>query len=181
MKTIRQIAEELGVSKTAVRKKLTDEVKTKFAETIGNTVYISEQGETLIKSTFTSTNANHVCEPKGNLAETVSDIVSVLKAELQAKNEQISHLQKELTEERKHSREQSDKLALLADSAQKLHAGTIQQKLTETTTTEEVAADESCSKDFEFNTIITATEENNQPPKRGFFGIFARKHKKSAP
>lgn len=49
-KTIRQIADELGVSKTAVRKKITDEIRNQFAETIGNVIYISKQGETLTAS-----------------------------------------------------------------------------------------------------------------------------------
>lgn len=94
-KTIKQIADEIGVSKTAVRKKMTTEVKTKFSETIGNTVYISEQGEKLIKSAFVKTNENHVSE---NQTETISTLVSVLQKELQIKNEQLATKDKQISE-----------------------------------------------------------------------------------
>lgn len=51
-KTIKQIAEELGVSKTAVRKKMTPEVQTKFAVKVSGVVFIDEEGERLIKQGF---------------------------------------------------------------------------------------------------------------------------------
>jgi len=50
---------------------------------------------------------------------------------LNAKNEQIRVLQAELAAERQHSREQAGKVATLADAAQRLHDGTIQQQLTD--------------------------------------------------
>lgn len=50
-------------------------------------------------------------------------LYAILKAELDAKNRLIEKLQDDLEKERKHSREQSDKLAQLADQAQQLHAG----------------------------------------------------------
>lgn len=56
---------------------------------------------------------------------------TILKAELEAKNQQIARLMGELEAERQHSRELADKLAQLADQAQRLHAGTIQQMLPE--------------------------------------------------
>ena len=40
--------------------------------------------------------------------------------ELQAKNEQIVALQAELSKERQHSREQAERIAVLADQAQRL-------------------------------------------------------------
>lgn len=98
-KTIKQIADEIGVSKTAVRKKMTDEVKTKFAETIGNTVYISPKGESIIKSMFLASNENQtetkIANQNGNQTETVSTLVSVLQNELEIKNKQIESLQDE--------------------------------------------------------------------------------------
>jgi predicted ArsR family transcriptional regulator len=112
-KTIKQIAEEIGVSKTAVRKKMTDEIKNQFSKTIGNTVYISEQGETLIKSAFLKTNENQVSD---NQLETVCTLVSMLQKELDIKNKQI---------EMQAATIESLTTALAA--AQALHAGTIQQ------------------------------------------------------
>lgn len=58
-------------------------------------------------------------------------LYAILKEELEAKNRQIEQLQDELAEERKHSREQAEKLAQLADQAQKLHAGSMQRQLSE--------------------------------------------------
>lgn len=55
MKTIKQIADEIGVSKTAVRNKIKNqfpEVIEKFSETRSRTLYINTKGEKLIKSAF---------------------------------------------------------------------------------------------------------------------------------
>ena len=121
-KTIKQIADELGVSKTAVRKKITEEIKNKFSETNGNTVYIDEQGESLIKSAFSNSKGNLV---SGNETETVSELVSMLKKELEMKNNQITALNERLAESSKAlvSAQQS------AETAQALHAGTIKKQL----------------------------------------------------
>ena len=103
MKTIKQIADEIGVSKTAVRKKMTDEVKTKFAETVSGVVYISEQGETLIKSAF----CNNQAETKfagfaetvsGEVSGTVSTLISMLQAELEVRNRELDIKNKQIEE-----------------------------------------------------------------------------------
>lgn len=121
-KTIAQIAAEVGVSKTAVRKKLTDEIRNQFSETIGNTVYINKQGESLIKSTFSQFNGNQVSE---NQTETVSVLVSILQKELDIKNDQIRELNARLAE----SNSALVAAQQTAQAAQALHAGTIQQQL----------------------------------------------------
>lgn len=136
-KTIRQIAEELGVSKQAVhqkrKSKALETALQSFTTTIDGTVYISVEGETILKQAFQ--------KPETPIPSTVNDngftpvdgsehpLYAILKAELEAKNKLIEQLQQDLAEERKHSREQADKLALLADQAQRLHAGTIQTQL----------------------------------------------------
>lgn len=80
-KTIKEIADEIGVSKTAVRKKITETIRNRFAETIGNTIYIDQDGVNLIKSMFNGVseneNTNQVSDGlqlvSGNQTETVSD------------------------------------------------------------------------------------------------------------
>ena len=103
MKTIKQIAEELGVSKTAVRKKIENLGLHSGLRKNGNQFVIDEKQEKLIKSAFfeekdkkteTKTETSSRTE-----TETVSDLVSVLEKELSAKNEQIAHLQKLLDQE----------------------------------------------------------------------------------
>jgi len=142
MKTIRQIADEIGVSKQAVhQKRKSKELSTalqSFTSTVDGVVYIDVDGEMLIKSAFSVVDRKHV---DGSFTSTIDgsvtpvdgqkELYNILKTELEAKNEQIEKLQLELASERQHSREQSDKLALLAEQAQMLHAGTMQRQLTD--------------------------------------------------
>ncbi|MGL5254203.1 MAG: hypothetical protein ACRC9L_04255, partial [Brevinema sp.] len=133
-KTIKQIADELGVSKTAVRKKMTDEVKTKFAETVSGVIYISVSGENLIKQAFSrdepQTEVSGVC---GNQFPPVSGqvfgeftvVIEVLKQQLEVKDRQIEQQQqsiKELTAALENT-------TLSLTAAQALHAGTMHQQL----------------------------------------------------
>jgi predicted transcriptional regulator len=132
-KTIKQSADELGVSKTTVRKYLTGEVKTKFSKVVSGVILIDEQGEQLIKSAF----LNQKPQTKVSLVSEkqfseVSTIISVLKStinalqgqlivkdgQLESKDKQISELTVAL---------QSTTEALKA--AQALHAGTLQNQL----------------------------------------------------
>lgn len=140
-KTIRQIAEELGVSKQAVhqkrKSKALETALQSFTTTIDGTVYISVEGETLLKQAFqkpekpapSTVNDNSFTPVDGYVDGSEHPLYAILKAELEAKNKLIEQLQQDLAEERKHSREQANKLALLADQAQRLHAGTIQTQL----------------------------------------------------
>ena len=93
MKTIKEIAEELGVSKTAVRKKMTDEVKTKFAETVSGVIYLNEQGEKLIKQGFSKgepktevsgVSANQFAEVSGQVSGEFAVVVELMKEQLAA-------------------------------------------------------------------------------------------------
>lgn len=119
-KTIKQIADEIGVSKTAVRKKienlgLSDKVKTN-----GNRIEIDERQEKLIKSAFSqketkTANANEVSE-KSETLRLLSSMVSTLTEQLQEKDKQIERLQTELENAQKS-----------VDQAQQLHAMTEQK------------------------------------------------------
>lgn len=129
-KTIKQLADELGVSKTAIRKKMTDEVKTKFAETVSGVVYISEDGENIIKKGFlkskpetevSSVSGNQFAEVSGEFAA----IIEVLQKQLAIKDMQIEQQQKSITELTAALENTTSSLK----AAQALHAGTIQQQL----------------------------------------------------
>jgi Predicted transcriptional regulator len=147
MKTIKQIADEIGVSKTAVRKHLTDEVKTKFAETVSGTIYINDAGEMLIKSAF----EQNVPQTKfagvsANQFVEVSTLVSMLQGELEIKNEQIRELNNRLAE----SNAALVAAQQTAQAAQMLHAGTIQKQLT------------------------GGEPPDGEEKKKGFFGLFRK-------
>jgi len=131
MKTIKQIADDLGVSKTAVRKRLTLEVKTKFAETISGVIHISPEGENIIKQGFQHTSPQTMfAEVSANqfpqVSTEVSALIAMLQNELTIKNEQIRDLNARLAE---------SNAALLiaqqsANAEQLLHAGTMRKQLT---------------------------------------------------
>ena len=150
MKTIRQIAEELGVSKQAVHQKRKSKgletALQPFTTTIEGTIYIAPEGEVLLKQAFlkpetpasSTVNVNSFTPVDGRVDGSEHPLYAILKAELEAKNrqleakdKQIEQLQIDLAEERKHSREQADQLAVLAARAQDLHAGTIKTQLPE--------------------------------------------------
>lgn len=52
LKTIKELAEELGVSKTAINKKVTEREKKLWFSKIGNKFVINERGQKVIKSMF---------------------------------------------------------------------------------------------------------------------------------
>lgn len=141
-KTIKEIAEEIGVSKQAIFKKIKREPLSTSLQglmtTVDGRLMVSVDGEKLIKQAFmkgeVSTTDNQlmttvdglVDEPSTKLEEKSAEVdgqnalYEILKMELQAKNEQIDALQTELTKERQHSKELAEKIAVLADQAQKL-------------------------------------------------------------
>ena len=99
-KTIKQIADELGVSKTAVRKKIENLGLRSGLQKNGNQFAIDDKQEKLIKSCFfenksETANREPVCE-KTETFPLVSDLVSVLKEQLEEKDKQIESLQKAL-------------------------------------------------------------------------------------
>ena len=124
MKTIRQIADEIGVSKQAVFKKIKREPLSTSLQgltaTVDGKLMVEVDGEKLIKQAFSeiapSTTDNQLTvEVDGQ-----NRLYEILERELQAKNEQIVALQAELSKERQHSREQAERIAVLADQAQRL-------------------------------------------------------------
>lgn len=137
-KTIKEIAEEIGVSKQAVFKKMKREPLSTslqgFTTTVDGRLMVSVDGEKLIKQAFlknkASTTVNQLMgevdasstklEGKSKEVDGQNILYEILKMELQEKNQQIAALQAELSREREHSREQAEKIAVLADQAQKL-------------------------------------------------------------
>lgn len=116
MKTIKQIADELGVSKTAVRKKIENLGLRSSLQKNGNQFAIDENQEKLIKSAFSENEAETRTETNSQTeTETVSALVSMLQRELDAKNEQIAHLQKLLDQEQQLRMVTEQKLLQIED------------------------------------------------------------------
>lgn len=91
-KTIKEIADELGVSKTTIRNKMTADFRKKWVQTLTangvQTLVITEEGVNALKSIFRGENYT------ANFTENQFAPNEDLKAELKAKNEQIESLQK---------------------------------------------------------------------------------------
>ena len=137
MKTIRQIADEIGVSKQAVYKRYKGKLYTvcaPYAHTEQGVLYLSEQAETLIKQDFLrdgcpngSHTDTHTERSIGAVPEQSQEagVVAVLQAtidtlqgQLEVKDRQIEKLTEALVTAQQ-----------TAAAAQALHAGMIQQQL----------------------------------------------------
>src|SRR5699024_11632203 len=95
-KTIKEIADELGVSKTAIRNKMTDDFREKWVQTLTangvQTLVITEEGVNALKSIFRG--GNHTANLGANFTENQFAPNNDFKDELKAKNDQIEKLQK---------------------------------------------------------------------------------------
>jgi len=127
-KSIKQIADEIGVSKTAVRKQIANLRLQSSLRKTGNQFAIDEKQEVLILKAFSEKSQTETANQTEIKSETSLQLVSVLKTlqnELEIKNKQISELNARLAE---------TSAALVtaqqtARDAQALHAGMIKQQL----------------------------------------------------
>lgn len=125
MKTIRQIADEIGVSKTAVNKQIANLGLRSGLRKNGNQFAIDEHQEALIKEAFSEKSQTKIENQTQTENHEVSDLVCVLQAtidtlqgQLEVKDRQIEKLTEALVAAQQ-----------TAAAAQALHAGTIQQQL----------------------------------------------------
>lgn len=126
MKTIKQIAGEIGVSKQAVQKRISREplctsIQPYIYMEVG-TKYIDETGEKLIKEAFEgkvyTTVADNEPIDKAETVDTVHTLINMLQNELDVKNKQIQELTAAL-----------ENTTASLHAAQVLHAGTMQNRL----------------------------------------------------
>lgn len=111
--TIKQLADELGVTKPGVRKLMTANFRKQYTETVGNRILINSAGAKVIRKHFRNNGDNVFPETKTETnsnkqkqTETVSDsaknavvsaqkeTIKLLKEELKAKNDQLANMQK---------------------------------------------------------------------------------------
>lgn len=132
-KTVKQIADELGVSKQAVhQKRKSKELSTAlqpFTSTVDGVIYISVDGENLIKQAFLKKDRKQV---DGKLSSTVDGSLTPSftppeDSEVIFLRGQVEKLQAELEKEREHNREKDKQLLetlnKLAESQAALSAG----------------------------------------------------------
>ena len=145
MKTIKQIADEIGVSKQTVYKRYKGKLYTvcaPYAHTEQGVLYIEEQGETLIKQDFLQKECSigahtyaHTERSNGAVLEQTENagVVAVLQTTIDTLQGQLAIKDKQIEELNARLAEVSSALVAAqqtAQAAQALHAGTIQQQLT---------------------------------------------------
>lgn len=142
MKTIRQIADEIGVSKQAVYKRYKGKLHTvcaPYSHTEQGVLYIEEQGENLIKQDFLQDDCSNGAHTYVHTERSVGvpleytgndKIITVLKATIDTLQGQLEVKDKQIEELNARLAESSAALVAAqqtAQAAQALHAGTIQQ------------------------------------------------------
>ena len=151
MKTIRQIADEIGVSKQAVFKKIKREPLSTSLQgltaTVDGRLMVEVDGEKLIKQAFSeiapSTTDNQLTGAVDGLVDApstknaektaeVDGVISVLQATIDTLQGQLEVKDRQIEQQAQTITRLTDALAAAqqtAAAAQALHAGTIQQKL----------------------------------------------------
>lgn len=144
MKTIRQIADELGVSKQAVYKRFKGKLHTvcaPYAHTEQGVLYLEEQGESLIKQDFLQDDRSigahtdtHTERSNGAVLEQgrQADLIAVLQTTIDTLQGQLEVKDRQIEQQAQMITQLTDALATAqqtAVAAQALHAGTMHQQL----------------------------------------------------
>ena len=132
MKTIRQIADEIGVSKTAVNKQIANLGLRSGLRKNGNQFAIDEHQEALIKEAFSEKSQTEIENQTQTENHEVSDLVCVLQATIDTLQGQLEVKDRQIEQQAQTITRLTDALAAAqqtAAAAQALHAGTIQQQL----------------------------------------------------
>ena len=144
-KTIKEIADELGVSKQAVYKRYKGKLYTvcaPYAHTEQGVLYLSEQAEILIKQDFLGNDCSNGAHTYAHTERSIGaaleqqrndGILEVLQTTIDTLHEQLAVKDKQIAELNARLSECSAALVAAqqtAQAAQALHAGTIQQQLT---------------------------------------------------
>lgn len=140
MKTVRQIAEEIGVSKQAVFKKMKREPLSTslrgLTSTVDGRLMVSVDGENLIKSAFLPSGPSTDHQPVDGLVDApsteVDGVMVVLQATIDTLQEQLRVKDRQIEQQAQTITRLTDALAAAqqtAAAAQALHAGTMHQQL----------------------------------------------------
>ena len=136
MKTIRQIADEIGVSKTAVNKQIANLGLRSGLRKNGNQFAIDEHQEALIKQAFSEKSQTEIENQSQTKTQTenheVGDLVCVLQATIDTLQGQLEVKDRQIEQQAQTITRLTDALAAAqqtAVAAQALHAGTSQQQL----------------------------------------------------
>lgn len=148
--TVKEFAELAGKTKQGIYKQLDKRLKD-YVQIVDNKKMLESRA---LEEVFEIDPEKKIEEIDRNIqANLEKTLYEILRAELEAKNEQILVLQAELAEERRHSREQADKIAVFADQAQKLQLAQMQPQITEEEEQEQEGSEVMPEKKGVFETI----------------------------
>ena len=140
MKTIREIADEIGVSKQAVFKKIKREPLSTslrgLTSTVDGRLTVSVDGEKLIKQAFSAGTPSTNYQPvdgvvDGQVDGPVDGMIAVLQATIDTLQGQLEVKDRQIEQQTQTITRLSDALVSAqqtAAAAQALHAGTLQQR-----------------------------------------------------
>ena len=139
MKTIRQIADEIGVSKTAVNKQIANLGLRSGLRKNGNQFAIDEHQEALIKQAFSEKSQTEIENQSQTKTQTktqtenheVGDLVCVLRATIDTLQGQLEVKDRQIEQQAKTITRLTDALTAAqqtVQAAQALHAGTMHQQ-----------------------------------------------------
>ncbi|HIZ52328.1 MAG TPA: DUF536 domain-containing protein [Candidatus Enterococcus avicola] len=134
-KTIKDLAEELGVSKTAINKKVSDENRKLWFSKTGNKFMINESGQKAIKSMFFNENENSNQQLVSEKTKTENHknanqvpelkVLSLLEQQLnqkdmqlQVKDEQLKQMQKLLNQQQQLTLQANQQIEKLQEQLQ---------------------------------------------------------------
>ena len=137
MKTIREIADEIGVSKQAVFKKIKREPLSTSLQGLTSTVdgrlTVSVDGEKLIKQAFSAGTPSTNHQPVDGVVDgQVDGLIAVLQATIDTLQGQLEVKDRQIEQQTQTITRLSDALVAAqqtAAAAQALHAGTMHQQL----------------------------------------------------
>ena len=97
-KTIKQLAEEFGVSKTAIRKRFSDDFKANYVETLADgSLQVSDEGCKLIAESLRKLpQTSQTSEVETTANQSLQETMGILTSQLAAKDEQIRAQQQQL-------------------------------------------------------------------------------------
>lgn len=176
-KTIKELAEEIGVSKTAISKKVTDKQKKTWFTKIGNQFVINEEGQKSIKAMFEPVEDNQSQSQSQTSLRNNTNQVSdsdFYQKQLLAKDNQIDMLQK-LLKDQQNLLDQQQRLTLQTNKQIK------QLQLEFSKNTEESAnTKEEFANQYRQSVASAAVEEtidiSTPQTKKGFFSrLFNKK------
>lgn len=135
-KSVREIAEEIGVSKQAIFKKMKREPLSTslrgLTATVDGRLTVSVDGERLIKQAFQGESVNQTDNQTDNQTGDFSGLVDGLKAALEDLRGQLAVKDKQIEQQGQTIENLSAALAAAqqtAAAAQALHAGTLKQQI----------------------------------------------------